>query len=168
MTGYILDTSALSAYLHEGHRNHGAAARVIDGLPDEAHKFVSVITLAEFEYGIRFAELVGSTRLDEYRERLEIVRRYAPLDLTHHTSEAYAELKGRLASHVQRRAGQKMPRWIEDWIVLGSAKRLQTDENDLWICAQAKERDLVVVTTDPDFRQFEAVDPEVRILLTQE
>lgn len=168
MVGYILDTSALSAYLHEGHPHHSVVVRVIDGLPHEAHMFVSVITLAEFDYGIRFAELTGSTHLDEYRERLEIIRQYARIDLTHHTSEAYAELKSRLASHMQPKARQKMPRWIEDWVVLGSAKRLQSDENDLWICAQAKERDLVVATTDPDFRQFEAVDPEVRILLTQE
>lgn len=168
MTGYILDTSALSAYLHEGHPHHSVVVRVIDGLPHEAHKFVSIVTLAEIDYGICRAELADSTHLDEYRDRLEIIRQYARIDLTHHTSEAYAELKCRLASHMQRKAGQKMPRWIEDWIFLGSAKRLQSDENDLWICAQAKERDLVVVTTDLDFRQFETVDSEVRVLLAQE
>jgi len=50
---------------------------------------------------------------------------------------------------------------------VGSAKRLQIDENDLWICAQAKERDLVVVTGDIDIRQLSAFDPDLKILLSR-
>lgn len=165
--GFLLDTSALSAYLNLDHPHHESTVRVINQLPEAAPKLVSIVTLAELDYGIRFAELAGSTRLEEYRQRLAIIRKYAPLDITHHTSEAYAELKLFLAAHVQRRPGKKMPRWIEDWVDLGSAKRLQIDENDLWIAAQAKERDLVVVTGDNDMRILASVDPEIRILLTR-
>ena len=60
-----------------------------------------------------------------------------------------------------------MGRWIEEWIVLGSGKRLGIDENDLWIAAQAKERDLIIVTGDDDMRVLETVDPEVQVLLTR-
>lgn len=168
MSGYLLDTSALSAYLNEDHPHHTGAATVVGGLPTEAAKLVSAITLAELDYGIRFAELQGSKRLAEYRQRLSVVRQYASLDLTRHTSEVYAELKVRLAGQVQRRAGKKMQRWIEDWVEVGSAKRLQIDENDLWICAQAKERDLVVVTGDVDIRQLASFDTDLKILLTRE
>jgi predicted nucleic acid-binding protein len=167
VSGYLLDTSALSAYLNDQHPNHAAALAIIGGLPLDAAKFVSVVTLAELDYGIRFAELQGSQRLAEYRQRLEVVRQYTSLDLTRHTSDAYAELKVLLAAQMQRKAGKKMRRWIEDWVEIGSGKRLQVDENDLWICAQAKERDLVVVTGDTDIRQLASLDPDLKIVLTQ-
>lgn len=35
-----------------------------------------------------------------------------------------------------------------------SGKNFQIDENDLWICAQAKERDLIVVTGDGSIRHL--------------
>ncbi len=168
MHGYLFDTSALSAYLNEQHPHHTSARERIDAIPTEALRLVSVVTVAEVDYGIRFAENAGSSRLDEYRQRLETIRRYALLDLTHHTGEFYAELKAKIAAHVQKKAGSKMPRWIEDWVVLGSEKRLQIDENDLWICAQAKERDLILVTGDTDMRNIQAIDPELRLLLTRD
>jgi predicted nucleic acid-binding protein len=167
VSGYLLDTSALSAYLNEAHPHHVVAVSVVAGLPMEAVKLVSAVTLAELDYGIRLAELQGSQHLAEYRKRLDIVREYVSLDLTRHTSEVYAELKVRLAGQMQRKSRKKMPRWIEDWIEVGSAKRLQIDENDLWICAQAKERDLIVVTGDVDIRQLSSLDPDLKILLTR-
>lgn len=167
MAGYLLDTSALSAYLNEAHPNHAPALALVDGLPTEAAKFISAVTLAEIGYGIRLAELQGSRRLDEYRSRLSAARRYAPLNITRHTSEVYAELKVGLAAKVHRKPKRKMPRWIEDWVELGSAKSLRIDENDLWICAQAKERDLVLVTGDVDIRQLSTLHPELTVLLTR-
>ena len=167
MSGYLLDTSALSAYLNEDHPHHDVAVSVIGSLPTETAKLVSVVTLAELDFGIRLAELQGSRHLAEYKKRLEVVRAYTSLDLTRHTSEVYAELKVNLASQMQRKPGKKMRRWIEDWIESGSDKRLQIDENDLWICAQAKERDLVVVTGDVDIRRLSSFDPELKILLTR-
>jgi tRNA(fMet)-specific endonuclease VapC len=166
--GYLFDTSALSAYLNEGHSFHASASARIDALPSDSLKLVSIITLAEIDYGIRLAERAGSARLVEYRERLEIIKRYAPLDMTGHTSESYAELKACIASHMSRRPNKKMPRWIEDWIDNSSAKRLQIDENDLWICAQAKERDLILVTGDDDIRRVTSYDPSLRIILTRD
>ena len=168
MDAYLFDTSALSARLNEDHTYHASASAVIDALPFESIKLVSVITLGETDYGIRLAEQLGSKRLDEFRQRLDVIRRYKPLDLTHHTSEAYAELKARVASHVHKRPNKKLPRWIEDWIDLGSGKGLQIDENDLWICAQAKERDLILVTTDTDLRTISSYDSAVRVLLARD
>jgi predicted nucleic acid-binding protein len=166
--GYLFDASALSAYLNEDHTYHASAAVKIDALPFDSLKLVSIITLAEIDYGIRSAERAGSTRLEQYRDRLDVIKRYAPLNLTSHTSESYAELKACVASHMRRRPRKKHPRWIEDWIDLNSAKRLQIDENDLWICAQAKERDLILVTGDYDIRQLASYDPGLRIILTRD
>jgi len=167
MDGYLFDASALSAYMNEDHQHHESTLKVIDNIPDDALKFVSVITLGEFEYGVRSAEYAGSVHLAQYRRRLDVIRRHQPLDLTRHTSDAYGELKARLASRVLPRASKRMPRWIEDWLLTGSAKSLQTDENDLWICAQAKERDLIVVTGDIDILNLSSVDSDLRILFTR-
>jgi len=166
--GYLFDASALSAYLNEQHRYHSTAQERIDAIPEDALRLVSVVTVAEINYGIRLAESAGSSRLEEYRQRLVTIRQYALLELTYYTGEVYAELKARIAAHVQKKAGKKLPRWIEDWIALGSEKRLQVDENDLWICAQAKERDLILVSGDSDMRNIQAIDPELRILLTRD
>ena len=165
--GYLFDTTALSAYLNREHRHHESTVAVIDQIPTNSPKLVSIVTLAEIDYGIRLAELNGSPRLDEFRQRLSVIQRYAPLDITRYTAEAYAALKCSLAAHVQKHSRKKMRRWVEDWISSGSGKRLQIDENDLWIAAQAKERDLVVVTGDEDMRILASVDPDVRILFTR-
>lgn len=168
MDGYLFDASALSAYLNEDHIYHASATAKINALPSESLKLVSIITLAEIDYGVRLAERAGSKRLEEYRQRLDVIKRYAPLPLTNHTSETYAELKACIASHMQQRPKKKLPRWIEDWIDQNSAKHLQIDENDLWICAQAKERDLILVTGDGDIRRVASYDPDLRILLTRD
>jgi predicted nucleic acid-binding protein len=103
----------------------------------------------------------------EYRERLKIIADYAPLDMTRHTAAVYAELRSSLAARVQRKAnGQKPSRWLEDWIEANTEKRLQIDENDLWIAAQAKERDLTLVTNDKDMEVFAEIDREIRLLKT--
>lgn len=166
--GYLLDTSTLSAYLTPGHKHHKSTSEIINSLPDSKIQTVSIVSLAEIEYGIKFAEMAGSSRLEEYREQLEIVRRYSKLDITHHTSEAYVELKSTLARHVIRKPGKKMAKWIEDWVETGSGKRLHIDENDLWIAAQAKERDLTLITCDVGMRIFESVDREVRVTLSSD
>ncbi|NTE57482.1 type II toxin-antitoxin system VapC family toxin [Agrobacterium tumefaciens] len=44
-------------------------------------------------------------------------------------------------------------------------QKLGIDENDLWMCAQAKERDLVFVTADRRMGRIPEADPEVRLLM---
>ena len=44
-----------------------------------------------------------------------------------------------------------------------TGRKLQVDENDLWICAQAKERDLIVVTADRWMKRISDADCEVRL-----
>ena len=68
------------------------------------------------------------------------MHKHAVLEITRHTSAAYAELKAKLASkYLVKALRQNRPRWVEDWIDKATGKKLQVDENDLWICAQAKE-----------------------------
>ena len=162
MRGYLLDTSVLSTYYHEQHKHHAITKAELDRLPSATPQFVSVISLAEIEFGIRLAELQGAKTLAELRDRLERIRAHARMPITHHTSQAYAYLRSQLASRVNV-ARKGRPRWLEDWVDAASGQKLQIDENDLWIAAQAFERDLTVLTLDGDFRAFSAVEPALRI-----
>ena len=47
-----------------------------------------------------------------------------------------------------------------------SGKKLQMDENDLWMCAQAREKNLVLVTADKKMRDIVvAADTKTKFLL---
>ncbi|HBL53141.1 MAG TPA: twitching motility protein PilT, partial [Syntrophaceae bacterium] len=47
--------------------------------------------------------------------------------------------------------------------IWGHHQKLQIDENDLWLCAQAKERNLVLLTAENKINRIKAVVPEIRI-----
>ncbi|KAA3513829.1 hypothetical protein DXM25_22345 [Agrobacterium rosae] len=80
-----------------------------------------------------------------------------------HPAEAYGEVKARLAAHYLD-LSRRVPRWIEDWQGRVPSKTLQVDENDLWIVAQAIERDYLLVTSDLRLAdRFGKAIPELRL-----
>ena len=164
MYGYIFDTSALSPLLDSAHPRHGDVRAAIGALDPRSTKFVSAIVVAELGYGLRLAETVTGSASPDLRRKLTKVHEYAVLDVTRHTSAAYAELKASLAGKYLTKALTKdRPRWVEDWLDRATGKKLQIDENDLWICAQAKERDLTVVTADRRMNRISNADRDVRL-----
>ena len=169
MKGYLFDTCAVSSLLNPAHPDHAAATAAAANLPDDALQFVSIVTIAEMEFGLRMAEHANSLHLAQFRARIESMKRtYRVLDLTKHTASAYAELKARLAATAQRKANSQKPsRWLEDWIDANTGKRLQIDENDLWVAAQAKERDFTLISGDADMLRLSAVDPMLRVILAR-
>ena len=137
---------------------------MIKGLEQASVLFLSTISLAELEFGVQLARRFGAGGLPTLEKMLKDAHSYPVLEVTHHTSVAYAELKANLAHTYLADATRKnRRRWIEDWVDKTSGKKLQVDENDLWICAQAKERALVVVTTDRRMKRIPDADSEVRL-----
>ncbi len=164
--GYILDTSVLSAHLDFSHHRHGDVRKAVEALDRNAAQFISAISLAELTFGVRMAEAFGGASLPTLQQMLSTARAYAVLDVAHHTSAAYAELKTNLAKRYLARASRRYrPRWLEEWVDKTTGQKLQVDENDLWMCAQAKERDLVLVTADDHIRRIADADPEVQLLV---
>lgn len=164
MPGYLFDTSALSTSLNIRHPRHPDVRAAINQL-DPKSTFVSVIVLAELGFGVRLVASDSATHLPDLEEMLTKAQGHAVLELTQHTASAYAELKTALANEYLTKALRKhRPRWVEDWVDKATGQKLQVDENDLWICAQAKERDLTVVTTDHGMRRIEKADSGVRLL----
>ena len=164
MDGYIIDTSALSAYLDPAHEKHEAARRIIDNLDQASPKFISAIALAEISFGIKLVEVFEKRLTPALAEIIREARKYAVLDITHHTANSYAELKANLAKKYLKKANRRnRPKYLENWVDKNSGQRLVVDENDLWMCAQAKERDLIMITDDKGFNRIALADPEVRI-----
>ncbi len=166
MDGYLLDTTALSVYLDPTHRFHDEKKGALDVLPADAPRYISAVALAELLFGADLAAAIGRGDLPALRQMIDQARAYAVLDLSHHTAAAYAALKVRLATkYLARVLRRDRPRYVEDWVDKATGKTLGVDENDLWMCAQAKERDLIFVTADTRIKRIEDADPDVRLLI---
>ena len=163
MDGYILDTSVLSTLLDPEHKRHIPIRDGVQQLERHATLFLSTVSLAELQYGVKLAETFGHGRLPVLQKLLVDARNYRLLDITRHTSAAYADIKATLVHTYFANAAAKRPRWIEDWVDKATGKKLQIDENDLWMCAQAKERDFLVCTADRRIKRISDADPDVRL-----
>ena len=164
MDAYILDTSVLSPLLDPGHGRHAQVRQSITQLESKAVIFLSAASLAELQYGVNLAAAFGHARLPVLQNTIIDARRFRILDITRHTADAYAELKASLArTYLPNIATKARPRWVEDWVDKTTGQKLQIDENDLWMCAQAKERNLPLCTADGRMSRISAVDPEVRL-----
>ena len=104
---------------------------------------MSVITLAEISFGHRLFESSTAQVSPWLRGIVQEANRHAALEVTRHTAHEYAVLKAALATtYLAKVLRRERPRWVENWIDKATGQALQVDENDLWICAQARERDL--------------------------
>ena len=139
MDAYLLDTTILSIYLNPTHRFHAEKSRALEILPGAAPRHISAVALAELTFGANLAAAIGKGDLPALREMIQQARAYGVLDLTHHTAAAYAELKSILATkYLAKPLRRDRPKYVEDWVDKATCKALGVDENDLWMCAQAK------------------------------
>src|SRR3954468_2241960 len=141
MDGFLLDTGVLSTMFDPTRTSHKTVRAYVESLAGP--KFVSVISVAELRFGIELA--AGS--VPAFRAPLEAVlsrvKAYVePIPISKHTAEEYGYLKSALAHKILKNALKKdrRPRWVEEWTDRATGQKLQADENDLWLCAQALER----------------------------
>lgn len=166
MDAYLFDTTILTIYLDPMHKSNGEIGRALANLPPDAASFVSVVAMAELQLGAELAAALGKGDLTQLKKKIRTASEYAELDITDHTAAAYAKLKASLAvKYLASTLRRDRPKYLENWIDQATGKALGVDENDLWMCAQAKERDLVFVTTDKKIQRIANVDPEVRLLV---
>lgn len=166
MDGYLIDTSILSAYLDTAHPSHGTITTAVGTLPSGSPLYVSAVALAELTFGVELPMALGKGDLPTLRKIITDARAYAVIDVSHHTATAYGELKSKVAAKYLGKALRRdRPKYIEDWIDKATGKALGIDENDLWMCAQSKERDLVLVTGDGKMQRIADADSDVRLLI---
>jgi predicted nucleic acid-binding protein len=149
MPGYLLDTQTIFYWSDESlvqFHNVDAAAKA---RPANSPLYVSAITLGEIEYGHAvYPSGVGVKR----NEFIKFMREQLPqsIDVSRHTAEPYGRIRARLVEKFPPAKGwtQNKKRRAEQLTDPLSAKELGIDENDLWLVAQAIERNLVFVTAD--------------------
>lgn len=165
MDAYLFDTTILSISLDSKHHFHAEKSRALDALPKTAPRYISTVALAELMFGVELAIVMGKD-LPTLREIIVKARTNAILGLSHHTAQSYATLKAKMASkYLAKPLRRDRPKYLEDWVDKANGKALGVDENDLWMCAQAKERDLIFVTADARVKRIEDADSDVRLLI---
>jgi predicted nucleic acid-binding protein len=143
---YLLDTSIASALWDELHVKHGLFRRRWERLPPD-RVFVSVVSLAEVDYGLRVAPKIDHERQRHVREAMSS---FVVLPLDRHVAESYAELRARLFTEYSPRGarGRLSAKVVPDLWERTPDKLLGVQENDLWIASQAMERNYILATTD--------------------
>lgn len=164
MDTYLLDTNLVSVLYDVSRTNHLAVRNALAAFDTNAPQLVSVITIGELRFGLALSRAAGRP-LAHIEACIEQTEEHPLAEVGRHTAEAFGYVKSNVALRrvdIQRR----IPRWVEAWSDRVTGQLLQIDENDLWIAAQAVERNLVVVTSDPDFTQVIApAVPELRVQL---
>lgn len=131
-------------------------------IPADAPIVISAITLGEIEYGHKVAAPAGPTQIQ--RDFIAFVQKNFPLSIpiTDMTTFSYGIIRARLferfAPKKKKRKGLR-PEQLLDPL---TSRVLGIQENDLWIAAQALERNLVLVTNDSIGRVKEVV-PELQV-----
>ena len=145
MDGYLLDTNITNYWHNTRLAEHASVMTHITALPAEAILTISVITLGEVDFGHRRTTTPDPIRQQAYREFLR-THFPLPLSITELTVEYYSEIRCRLFNAFPPQ-GRRHTR-PEQCFDPVTATQLGIEENDLWIAAQAVERNLVLVTHD--------------------
>jgi predicted nucleic acid-binding protein len=120
-------------------------------------------------YGFQLHEKSTGVMLPNAEKMMAAAKLYPQWDVTHHTASAYAELKAALAVYyLPNVTKQFRKKYVEDWICKFTGKALTVDDNDLWICAQARELNFVVVRGDKKMDMIRAADPLLKLILIGE
>jgi tRNA(fMet)-specific endonuclease VapC len=134
--GHLLDTCVISALLDGRHKNYENVRRADESIEAGAPRFVSRITIAELMFGLAVYDAAAGTSHPRATEVLKRAQAYPIREITKHTAAEYAELRKNLAvTHLDLQRDRA--RWIDQWVEKITGEKLQVDENDLWICAQA-------------------------------
>jgi len=166
MKGYLLDTNVVSDWLDETHDRHEAVSgRIVQLADTDSVLFTSSIVLGEIEYGIQTLPVSKRESLSELRLHVDVqfVQRRLLLDVTRATTKEYGVLRARLFDKYApgtKRKKTKRPEQLKD---PETSLSLGIQENDLWLAAQALERNLVLVSNDKHMKRIRAVAPELQV-----
>lgn len=146
MEQILLDTNFVSVLFDPRRPNFHAVQARAQAFRGGDLVYLSAVVLAELRYGMEAAQRAGQD-ISHIRNTLAQAAAYPLAEIGRHTAEAYGDVKARLAEHYLD-LSRRPPRWIENWQDRASGQMLQVDENDLWIVAQAVERDYLLLTSD--------------------
>ena len=147
MPDFLLDTQTIRYWFDDSSPFHNAVRQATDALPAASHVCVSAITLGEIKFGVALNVAGMHGRLDDYwrfvRDKLPRI-----LPVSRHTAEPYGAVRATLFERFAPKANRSKTRRAEQLVDPATGRELGIDENDLWLVAQAIERNLVLVTSD--------------------
>lgn len=166
MAGYLLDTSVLIALVDRQNAFHQSATDFTAAMTEADLQFVSSISFGEIHTGIETNFRVRGTRPPNAQQTLALAQTHSLLAVEEHVARSYGALKAAMVTHFMPNASRSQRgHFIENWISMATGLRLCVNKNDLWICAQALERDIHVVSTDSDFERVREAEARLRLTL---
>lgn len=161
-----MDTSVLIALVDPTHRVHVSATALVGRMQPTDLQFVSSVSLGEIHTGIETNLLARGTRPPNAQLTLAQAQARSPLIVDEHVARFYGMLKAAMVVHYMPNVSRsRRGAFIENWIDQATGQRLGVNENDLWICAQALERDIYVVAADSDFQRVAVAEPRLKLIL---
>ena len=159
---YLLDTCIASILWDELHDQHVPYQEKAKALGD-APLYVSVVTLAEVEWGMQLDPDVARDRHDITRKNMAT---YEVMPLNRDIARTYARLKARLFNRYapRNKKGKLKTKWVGDLRDLATDKSLGIQENDLWQVSFAMSRNYMLLTNDRMSRLREIAGDELRVL----
>ena len=144
--GYLLDTNIASPAWDQGDRHHSGVVERLEKLGLDL-VFVSVISLAEVEYGLGVSPSIEPARHEQVRRAMNA---YELFDVDRHTATVYGRIRANLFKIYapRTRRGRIAAKYVEDLLEPTTGKELGIQENDLWIVSVAVQYNLVFVTHD--------------------
>ena len=168
MAGYLFDTSALIALVDPRNEFSRVANDLINAMQADDLQFVSSISFGEIYTGIEVNFRVRGTRPPNAQQTLALAETHSLLTVDEHVGKAYGDLKAAMIVHYMPNASRSQRgQFLESWINQATGLRLGINENDLWICAQALERDIFLVSTDGDFNRVREAEPKLKLILLE-
>ncbi len=153
MPGYLLDTNIISYWFDKECDQHSAVQTAAEQRRGKHPLYVSAITLGEIEYGHATNPARRQDFVEFFRERLPQF-----LPVSHHTAGPYGRIRAALFEAFAPKLKKTKRRRAEELCEPTTGRELGIDENDLWIVAQAVERNLVLVTHDRFVRIRQALE----------
>lgn len=166
MKAYLLDTNVISDWFDSRHERHEAvSARAREKAQAGDQLWTSVVVIAEIEYGIRTATKDSKDGLNEFRSEVhsEFVHNHLLLNISHHTAVIHGALRAELFEEYSDKRKRKKSRRPEELVCPTTSRELGIQENDLWIVAQAIERNATLVTRDNAMGRIWKVVPELTV-----
>ena len=143
---YLLDTSIASTAWDRGHKAHTAIRDRLTQLAQDSI-FVSAITLAEIDFGLKVAPSIDVSRQNIVKDAMNT---YQVLPIDEHTAEPYSDIRANLFQKYSPKTnrGTMKLKYVEDFVDSISGKQLGIQENDLWIVSLSVQYNLVLLTAD--------------------
>lgn len=171
MDDYLLDASVLSHLLDSTRDRHEEVRNWLQSRDPHSRDVVSVIALAELRFGLQLAKAANRvSNLESLEAIISRAETYESLPVSRATAYEYGLLKAAVVANRMPKRLQKLEKaaWgnPERWMDEFTGDNLHIQENDLWQCAQAVEREMVFVTVDKGVRHIaDAACGRLRIVL---